>query len=296
MSTTCPEGLGSLSNNVYTTLPISGDCSVTATFAAASTALSVTVTNNHDYARYGTLANYVVTVTNNSGSSVTGLSIAGSDTSATADLDTAGGRWLCFASATQCAPSGNGPFTDVDVSVPANGSVTWLVTVPVLADAPDTEVSYTVTLSGGGPDVIATDTDTLTIFRDGFDSAYGDGARPTSMSAGSWDTLTVLSFGVSPEASAMIESVVNGASSDNSRFRIEQLNGEHTTWLRIVAIDAFGVERVSAWAVVKPHAVLTMAVAQTQGQSMLIVLGAEDNLDIPIASATAWRIERTAQE
>ena len=51
MSTTCPEGVGTLSNNTYTTLAISADCTVTATFAPASTALTLTVTDNREFAR-----------------------------------------------------------------------------------------------------------------------------------------------------------------------------------------------------------------------------------------------------
>jgi uncharacterized delta-60 repeat protein len=292
MSTTCPEGLGTMSNNVYTTLPISADCSVTATFTAASASLSLVVTDNRQYARYGGLANFVVTVTNNSGNSVTGLSISGADTSASADLDTAGGHWLCFGSATQCAPSGNGPFTDAAVMIPANGSVSWLVTVPVLANAPDMAASYTVTLSGAGPDVTQTDTDTLTIYRDGFDVAYGDGTQIVSPTLwGNWDGNSALTFSPTAKTQGMIESVLSANAPDNSGFRIEQLNADEKIWLRVVAIDTHGNERASAWARVAADAQLQLSVATTPTERALIVMGAADEIDCAIAPATSWRVQ-----
>src|SRR6185369_6071318 len=117
MSTTCPEGLGTLNNNVYTTRVISQDCSVTAAFVSASATLTLTLTDNRSFVHYGGFINYVVTLSNTSGNDVTGLTISGAETSPSSDLDTASGHWQCFGTAAECLPSGTGPFLDGNVTV-----------------------------------------------------------------------------------------------------------------------------------------------------------------------------------
>jgi uncharacterized delta-60 repeat protein len=293
MSTTCPEGLGTLSNNVYTTRPVSGDCAVMATFTAASTSLSLVVNDNRAFARYGGLVNYVVTASNSGGNDVTGLSISGNDTSPSADLDTAGGHWLCFGSAAQCAASGNGPFNDGSVSVPANGSVSWLVTVPVMMAAPDAAASYTVTLSGAGPDVTQTDTDTLVIFHDDFDVAYADGTQ--IVWPANWDGSAALTFSAPTKARGMIDVVLSATSPDHSGFRLERLTGAERMWLRAVAVDESGNERASAWTPVAANAPLALGLTGTSTR-VLVVLGAEDEIDVPIGSAASWQIRSPAQD
>lgn len=297
MSTTCPEGLGTLSNNVYTTLPISGDCTVTATFTSASASLTLVVTDNREFARYGTLVNYIVTLTNSAGSAVSGLSISGSETSASQDLATASGHWICFGSASQCAPSGNGPFTDANVSVPPNGSVSWFVTIPVLSAAPDDAVSYTVTLDGIAPPVVQTDTDMLVIFHDGFDVAYGDGTQSIPLQAPAnlapaWDGTSALTFTLPVKPNGMIETVLFATSRGNSGFRIERLNGAEKTWIRAVGVDDSGAEHASAWTIVTPNAslVLGMMTGPADGQILMIV-GAQEEIDLPVAPSSAWRVD-----
>ena len=174
IGSTCPGG--SLSHGVYTTGPISGDCAVTATFVAAADSLSLSVTDDHAFARYGSLLQYVVTVSNSVGIDVHGLAISAA---ASTDLDNSSTQWMCFGSNTQCQPQGQGVFVDNAVTIPSNGTVSWLVSVPALAHASDTTVDYTVSLDSApfpAPKT-ATDTNTLVIFHDSFDVPYGDGAQ-----------------------------------------------------------------------------------------------------------------------
>jgi hypothetical protein len=174
LNSTCPAG--NLSHNMYTTGTIAGDCAVTATFVSAADSLSLQVTDDHLFARYGNVVQYVVTVSNSIGIDVGGLTISAA---ASADLNAASTQWTCFGSNTQCQQSGQGAFVDNAVTIPAGGSVAWLITLPVLDNAPDTATDYTVSLNGPpfAAPTMQTDTDTLVIFHDSFDVAYGDGAQ-----------------------------------------------------------------------------------------------------------------------
>jgi hypothetical protein len=171
---TCPAG--SLNHNVYTTGPITGDCAVSAAFVSAESALSLQVTDDHAYARYAASVDYTVTVSNSIGVDVTGLTISAA---ASADLNTGSSQWMCFGSNTQCQEQGQGTFMDNAVTVPGKGSVSWLVTVPVLPDAPDATVDYTINLDSPpfAAPITQTDSDAPVIFHDSFDVPYGDGAQ-----------------------------------------------------------------------------------------------------------------------
>jgi len=164
----CPSG--TLSGNIYITGAISADCNVSVTFALAT--LKLTVTDNHAYAQYGSEVNYEITLGNTTGTDVNGVSISATGPSG---LDLASGRWECFGE--HCTPSGVGPFTDAGVTVPANGNVTWLVTIPVLENAPGTTIDYVVSVTGAGVIAPQTDSDTLVLFHGGFNVPYADGAQ-----------------------------------------------------------------------------------------------------------------------
>src|SRR5690606_9227544 len=88
-------------------------------------------------------------------------------------------RWLCMdTSALVWCGTGTGSFTDM-VRVPANGSITYIVSVPVHADSE--ESTATVTTGESAPTGIGlpalSDTNTLVILRDGYDVPYGDGTQ-----------------------------------------------------------------------------------------------------------------------
>jgi uncharacterized repeat protein (TIGR01451 family) len=174
ISGTCPAG--TLSHNVYTTGSITGDCAVSASFVSAESALSLQVTDDHAFARYGASIDYTVTVSNSVGVDVLGLTISAA---ASADLDTGSSQWMCFGSNTQCQQQGQGAFLDNAVTIPGKGSVSWLVTVPVLPGAPDVTADYTINLNGPpfAAPIMQTDSDTAVIFHDSFDVPYGDGAQ-----------------------------------------------------------------------------------------------------------------------
>jgi len=289
---TCPPG--SLDDGVYTTGPITGDCTVAASFVSAASVLSVQVTDNHVYARYGMLLDYVVTVSNSAGVDVDGLTISGGTSP---DLDTGSGHWVCFGSNTQCQSQGQGAFSDNAVAIRAKGSVSWIVTVPLLQDAPDTTVDYAVSLDSPSfaAAVTQTDTDTLVVFHDAFDVPYGDGAQaisPTLLQQ--WDGVSALTFRMVEQFGGMSSSpelLLQARAGDQSGFRVERIAAGAKTWLRAVAIDARGREHASAWSRVAPNALLALGIAGTPAQPTLVLLGAKTEISWPIEPAGSWRVQ-----
>ena len=298
MSTTCPEGLGTLTNNVYVTRAISQDCSVTATFASASATLALTLTDNRSFVHYGGFINYVVTLSNSSGNDATGLTISGAETSPSSDLDTANGHWQCFASAADCLPSGTGPFLDGNVTVPANSSVTWIVSLPKRPDPPDGLASYAVTVNGTTPALMQFDTDIFVIFRDGYDKANGDGAESVSPDSGvtvDWDgSALALSLGSTTSAIGVVQTVLEASAADHSGFRVEHFAAAQQDWLRVVTFARSREEQSTGWVSASRVASLWLGTTGTKEQREVILLGGAAELDVPIAASPSWKV-RLAQ-
>jgi hypothetical protein len=292
ITTTCPEGLGTLDNNIYTTRAISQDCSVNATFASASGTLTLTLSDNRSFVHYGGFIDYIVTLNNSSGSDATGLTISGIETSPSSDLDTAFGHWQCFGDAAECLPTGTGPFLDNNVTVPANTTVAWMVSIPKRAIPPDGFATYTVTVSGITPTLMQVDTDYFVIFRDGFNVANGDGTgypSPVAAGAVNWDG-SALAFSPMTIASGVIQTVLQAQAPDRSGFRIEQIVLAGQDWLRVVTVNQSAAEQRSDWVNVQPTASLLLSAACAQGKCELILVGAAAELDVPIAAATSWDV------
>jgi len=296
MSTTCPEGLGTLNNNVYTTRVISQDCSVTAAFVSASATLTLTLTDNRSFVHYGGFINYVVTLSNTSGNDVTGLTISGAETSPSSDLDTASGHWQCFGTAAECLPSGTGPFLDGNVTVTANSSVSWIVSIPKRADPPDGLASYAVTVSGTTPTLMQFDTDYFVIFRDSFDQPNGDGTGTQSMSpaAVEWDG-SALALSATATTSGGVETVLEATAPDHSGFRIEHVAAAEQGWLRIVTFGPDGLEQPSLWVRVDPMASIWLGTAASGHHRELILVGGDAELDVPFAASTSWKVRAARQ-
>jgi len=163
---------GSLAGNTYTTGAITADCTVNATFAAQAD-VSVTIDDAHDYAAYGMTLNYEITITNATASAASGISVSNA---LPAGLDASAATWVCHGGAgATCTASGTGALSDTGVVVPASGSVSYTLTVPVRDDAAGTTIDNAVTVNGSAGSHTAHDIDTLVIFRAGFENGE-DGA------------------------------------------------------------------------------------------------------------------------
>ena len=139
--------------------------------AFAQDTLTLTLADSHDFVRYGQTLDYVITLTNDGNTAAT--------VPVSIDLspawDPAGASWVCYpgTDGASCTASGSGPLNDV-ATLPAGARASWVVSVPTLADSLETTATLDVIATGAAT---ASDTDTLVIFKDGFDVPYGDGTQ-----------------------------------------------------------------------------------------------------------------------
>jgi uncharacterized repeat protein (TIGR01451 family) len=167
---------GNLAGNVYTTGPITADCTVNASFAAVPD-VAVTIDDGRAYAQYGMSLSYTVTISNPGSSAVGDVSISNAFPP---ELDINAATWTCSGGGgAVCTPNGSGALTDSGVTVPASGSVVYTLTAPVRANASSGQVANQVTVTGPSGSHNATDQDTLVILRAGFESG-DDGANAPS--------------------------------------------------------------------------------------------------------------------
>lgn len=132
-------------------------------------ALTLTIDDGRQFARYGNISNYTVTLVNNSPTAVNNVAVL---SALSPGLDTANA--LCVGSGgASCTTSAAGGLT-ASATVAANSTATWLISVPVLASTN----GMTVEMDVGTPGVsLATDINTLVIFRNGYDVMNADGTQ-----------------------------------------------------------------------------------------------------------------------
>jgi hypothetical protein len=147
--------------------------------AAGGARLQLEVTDGGDYARYGQVRDYFVTLRNTGNVGADGVTVG-------ADLDTAfdvaNTQWTCVGGApgTACTAQGAGGFADT-ATLPPGTSLVWIVRVPVRAGGDAATATFLARADGAGE---AADTDTLVVFRDGVDVPYADGAAAVQLARG----------------------------------------------------------------------------------------------------------------
>ena len=142
---------------------------------------TLSVDDGHLYARYGHVVDYTVTLTNTASTAATNVTVSNT---ATLGLDLPNAQWC---KGPTCTPGTQGPL-NTTTDVPANGSVTWLISVPVLATA--TAPTVTLSLSTAG-NVSSSDTDTLVLFHDSFDVANGGGVASLTPNGAASEVFTL---------------------------------------------------------------------------------------------------------
>jgi uncharacterized repeat protein (TIGR01451 family) len=221
--------------------------------------LSVSIDDGTDAARYGEILDYVIVVHN-----------AGSDGAHDVDVlatlppevDPAFASWICLdAQSGACSASGTGALADSDVTVAANGSVGYLMSAPVRLDAAGADLTTSITASS--PDdpsgASADDTDSLVVFRGGFDD-YGEFSAPDWSALrepfGGGDTLA-LTVPATP-GSRTVDVLLAARAPLAGGFRVERLSGPGES-VRLVATDPGGRERATAWSTVTPGMALALS-------------------------------------
>ncbi|HVH34426.1 MAG TPA: choice-of-anchor Q domain-containing protein [Tahibacter sp.] len=145
---------------------------VDVTCAAGGAQLQLGVTDDGDYARYGQVRDYLVTLANTGNDTARNVTV-GADLDS--DFDAANVHWICVGGApgTACnATGGTGGFADT-ATLPPGTSLVWIVRAPIRTDNDSGTATFVVHATGASN---AADSNTLVIFRDGVDVPYADGA------------------------------------------------------------------------------------------------------------------------
>lgn len=254
-----------------------------------ATALSIGIDDNQIYAGYGRVLNYIVTVHNAGPATASDISVSNIFPS---QLDITQAQWTCLGGpGTHCTASGSGALSDSDVIVPANASLSWTLSAPVLANAAGETVDNAVALSSTADTTPAdnsfADHDVLVLFRSSFES--GDDGVNTTLS---WappllaplvqqlDANNAVTLQVPAQTGyANIATLLAGHGSFGS-FRIESMGFLGN--IRVRLIIGGTEERATAWAPVALGAVLDVRLVATPAGWALRVDGAADSIQLDI--------------
>lgn len=145
---------------------------VNVTCSAGGAQLQLGVTDDGDYARYGQVRDYFVTLANTGNDTAVNVAVSAALDPA---FDAANLRWTCVGGApgTACSePGGTGGFADT-ATLPPGTRLVWIVRVPIRADSNADAAAFVAHATGAAN---AADSNRLVIFRDGVDVPYADGA------------------------------------------------------------------------------------------------------------------------
>jgi hypothetical protein len=192
-------------------------------------------------------------------------------------------QWQCIGGGggASCGSDGAGGFSD-SATVPANSSVTWIVSVPVLAGSNETEATITVSADApvGASVADAADTDTLVLFRDGVDVPYGDGTQGDMEPA---DLRGEQSLPIEwlPADAEGIRSV-RALETPGGTVAVQRLTLGGADFVRLLGTDAVGQQQASEWTPVAMGARLVVGRAGGAGNAGIVLLeGATRPLALP---------------
>ena len=189
-----------------------------------SPALTLDIDDGADYAPYGAVNDYKVTLSNNGVATADGLTLDGTFSAA---FDAANASWQCSASGgAQCTASGTGPLHDTAISLPVGGTATWDISAPLTLTGNEAFATAAVALTGSAT-LDADDTDTLVLFRDGFDTV--DEAPTVALHAGDVHAITLPA--ATPRA---IDTVLVAQLDDGSHVLVQRDNLAPAPRLRLL--------------------------------------------------------------
>ncbi|HEU4612087.1 MAG TPA: choice-of-anchor Q domain-containing protein [Kofleriaceae bacterium] len=282
---TVGNGSGTLAGSDITNVAV--DC------APPAPHLTVSVTDNRSYVRYGMLLTYLVRMTNDGEGIATGVSVSNASPP---QIDAVSTSWSCHGAGggAICQASGSGALNDSGVALPPGRTLTWVVTAPVRVDAPTGLIDYTVDVGGPSP-ASATDRDTIVIFRTGMDVPHGGGAEgatvdesplacaPAPAEAQQFDLTTTRVFELPrTPAETAVDTVLVAHGDASASFRLERLNVDAKPSVRLVAVGRDGAERASAWAPTQPGASLALAIVTIGDRATLLLEGEQVSLELPL--------------
>lgn len=211
--------------------------------------LAITMTDNRQFAQVGNTLNYVIAVTNTAGPS-----------NATAMVTDAlpaqlgSGSWTCVPTGGAVCANGNGDTLSDVVTLPAGSQALYLYSATVLASGANERIENTATvglLAGTDPvpaNNSATDTDVVSLFRDGFDNsltlksvAVGDGSDFVTATM-RVDARLLGALSIAPTVVASARAADGGV-----LFTLEFARLGSQIALRVSTTDSQGASERSAW-------------------------------------------------
>jgi hypothetical protein len=256
------------------------------------TQLSAELTANRAYVQYARTLSWLVTARNPGSTAVAGVDVV---LPLPAQLEPGSASWFCINASdpnTHCTAAGTSSLADHDVLIPAQGSVSYVVSGSVRGSVADERIATTATVSSTAdptPRNAAASTQVV-LFRDGF-QPFGDGAS-TLVAAGSLATDGSIVLRVTmPAAPHALDTVLRGRNGA-SAFRIERVAVASRVWLRLVAERIDG-DDAGAWIAVPVDGVVELgAVGLADGVELILRAGnAESRVSLPPASTPHYDLD-----
>jgi len=216
--------------------------------------LALSTSDDSEFARYGQVVDYSVTLDNNGDGDASNVAVT---FTLSTGFDGALAQFTCSGAAggATCTQDGGNPLL-YHVALPARHSLTWLVSVPVRADASDTTVEFSVVADAATP---VTDTDTLVIFRNGFE---GDAAQSAPIVAGAQahaildgDALREMQV---PDALPATTTTLLVAADGSREVRAQARTVASDVRVRLLERGVDASERASPWSTAQASTTLTL--------------------------------------
>ncbi len=259
--------------------------------------LGAELTANRAYVQYRRTLSYLVTARNPGTTAVAGVNIA---LPLPVQLDPGSASWFCINAGdpnAHCTASGSGSLADTNVIVPAEGSVSYVVSGQVDGVSNNELISATAQVSSAldpGP-YTASATSYAVLFRDGF-QAFGDGASALTLTAaGTLDAtgIRLLRVPATPTAH-FIETVVRGHNALLGGFRVERVGQTQPRWVRLVAEPADGAERTGAWIALPADGVVSLGSAARDDRLVVLLRAGDEESSVQLNGLPSDRFDLSA--
>lgn len=249
--------------------------------------LALHIDNGTAHLQYGSITDYTVTLTNTGNVDATGVALS---SAFSAGLVAGGVQWQCFGagSGAQCSASGSGGFADSGIALPAGRSLTWVVSVPVHAQAPAGTVTTSVTATWSPiTPRNASDTDTLVLFRHGFDSVpagvAGDVCTHRDADYADMVVLDVPAADSDPGTATLLDV----RSDHGDRVTLRYLGIAGAPWLRWEAASVEGDMTSSEWISVSVGECVAMAIIGDEASRILFTQGQRHSAQLHLPPSRA---------
>lgn len=247
---------GTISNTATVAAPAGATDPVPANNAATDTDtvvvtadVALSLTDNRQFVQIGSTLNYIITVTNTVGPSAASATVTDA-----LPPQLGSGSWTCIGSGGAVCHNGSGNTLSDSITLPVGGQASYIYSATVIASGANDQIVNTasVALSSGTDPAPAnnsvTDTNVVTIFKDGFDGPTS--LRPNAIGDGS-DFVTA-TLRIDPRLLAALSiaprAIASGRAPDGKvLFTLELARLGHQIALRTVTGDGLVATERSMW-------------------------------------------------